>query len=293
LKLDVVNSTKLLSDLPSAFFASLSVFLFLISEKITIRTKKYLLYLISGISLGVAFTIREMTILILLFFLAYVIYRKRIRINYLIIGIGFLAVILSEMVFFYNYTGNLLFKFDLLTGSGLLSVLESLGFYGRSEFFSAKFFITWPFVIFGNIQLGFFYMFIFLASIYWIFISRKKETNYMLMWFFPILLYLYLGTQSLTTYAPIQAVDRYLTLITIPGILLLAAFLMEKDILLRRLILPFTLIFLLVVAIGAIHLDTTKFRYGVDKVYGAYNVKANYENKVYPFLKTIEKPIYT
>ena len=178
----------------------------------------------------------------------------------------------------------------MLTSSDLVDVLKSTGYYGRAEF--PKFFLTWPFVIFGNIQLGFFYMLIFLASIYWIF-NRKKETNYLLMWFFAVLLYLYLGTQSLSTYAPIQAVDRYLTLITIPGILLLAAFLMEKDILLRRLILPFTLIFLLVISIGAIHLDTTKFLYGEDKVYGVKNVKTNYKNEVYPFIKSIEKPIYT
>src|SRR3989338_6989554 len=72
--LDVLYSTRLLSDLPSAFFSGLSIFLFLKAEKIVRKPYSYLFYALSGVALGISFTIREMAVMMMLFFLVYVLY---------------------------------------------------------------------------------------------------------------------------------------------------------------------------------------------------------------------------
>lgn len=274
--LDVLYSTRLLSDLPSAFFSGLSIFLFLKAEKIVRKSNSYLFYILSGASLGIAFTIREMAIIMLLFFLVYVLYKKEFKWSYILIGTGFLLILIIETGFFYYYTGNPFFK---LEGAdyALGTIVHDDLFYGRLSF--PKFFVTWPYVVFGNIQQGYFFTFISLAALYWLF-HRKKETDYLLIWFLSILLYFYFGTISFKRYAPVLAVARYLNYITYPALILLAAFLMEQQKIIKKLFLPFTIIFLLFTSIGIVYLDNS--RNSLDGL-----------RKVYSEVKAIEKPIYT
>jgi len=274
--LDVVYSTQLLSDLPSAFFSGLSVFLFLKAEKIVRKPNSYLFYILSGLSLGIAFTIREMAIMMILFFLAYVLYNKEFKWSYILVGISFLLILLIETGFFYYYTGNPFFK---LEGAdyALDTIVHGDFFYGRLSF--PKFFVTWPYVVFGNIQQGYFFAFISLAAFYWM-IHRKKEADYLLIWFLSILLYFYFGTTSLKQYAPVLAVARYLNYITYPALILLASFLMEQQKIIKKIFLPFTIIFLLFTSIGAIYLDNS--RNSLDGL-----------RQVYSEVKSVEKPIYT
>ena len=288
--LDVVNSTRMVSDLPSAFFASFSAFVFLKAEKNYERSKSRMLYLLSGMLFGAAYFIREMAILMSLFFLGYAVYKRKIKKEYFIMGLGFLIIFLIEMLVFYHYTGDPLFKINSLNSDSLLAVLKQINYYGRTEI--PKFFLTWPFVIYGDIMLGYFYLFISLAAIYYL-LNRKQDTNCLLIWFLSILLYLYLGSQSLRTYAPFVAVGRYLTFVAFPGLLLLGSFLYEKEKIIRKLILPFALIFLFLTSIGAIYLETNKTLYGTQKVIGIKTVKETYKNDVYPLLKSFNKPVYT
>lgn len=274
--LDVLYSTRLLSDLPSAFFAGLSIILFLKAEKITTKKINYLFYMLSGICLGIAFTIREMAILTTLFFLVYVLYNKDYKWVYTIVGIGFLLIVVIETGFFYFYTGNPFFKIegaDYATNT----IVYGDSFYGRISF--PKFFLTWPYVIFGNIQSAYFFIFIFLAVLYWLF-HRKKEADYLLIWFFSILTYFYFGTTSIKQYVPVLAVVRYLNYITYPALILLAAFLMRKDKIIKNLLAPFIIIILLITSIGSIYLDED--RQSTD------NLKA-----MYRVINKIDKPVYT
>ncbi|MBI2654886.1 glycosyltransferase family 39 protein [Candidatus Woesearchaeota archaeon] len=273
--LDVINSTKLLSDLPSAFFSGLSVFLFLMAEKLLKSPKSYLLYALSGISLGIAFTIKEMAVLTILFFLGYVTYIRKIKTAYFIQGICFLLILVMSMLFYYNYTGSPFFRFT--TSDEHLQAALYHDAFGRLSL--PKFFVTWPYVIFGDMQLGYFFTFIFLAIFYFIF-HRKKETDYLFLWLLSILFYFYFGTTSLKLYVPIVAVSRFLNLITIPGILILAAFLVEQQKIIKKIVLPFTIVFLLFTSLGAVYLDTSRN-------------SLNGLRQVYSEIKIIEKPIYT
>ena len=69
--LEVVYATKLFTDLPSAFFMALGVYLFLYSE-IKSKFKFGLGYFLSGIFIGIGYFIREGVLLIALFFIIYI-----------------------------------------------------------------------------------------------------------------------------------------------------------------------------------------------------------------------------
>ena len=87
--LEVVYSTKLLSDLPSAFFMALGVYLFLYSEK---KKPNPALYFFSGISIGIGYLIRESALLIGLFFIVYILYKRRIKKFYFLVPAGVLVI---------------------------------------------------------------------------------------------------------------------------------------------------------------------------------------------------------
>ena len=81
-------------------------------------------------------------------------------------------------------------------------------------------------------------------AVAYVIITKKKESLMVLLWFIPLILYLSFGSASLTQYIPFRAVDRYTTMITIPAILLLSIFLLEK-ISYEKGIMPITLLLLL------------------------------------------------
>ncbi|MBI1935288.1 glycosyltransferase family 39 protein [Candidatus Woesearchaeota archaeon] len=274
--LDVIYSTKFLSDAPSSFFVALSIFLFLKAEISSRKSIPISLYAFSGLSLGIAFSIREMAALAILVFLAYALYQKRLKSGHFILMAGFMLVLSLEMLFFYAETGNPLYRFSSLS-SFYVNALVQDNFYGRVHLLN--FFLAWPYVIFANIQLGYFYAFIGLAAFYWI-INRKKVTNYLVIWLLLIIIYFNYGTSSISRYAPFLAVARYLSIVTVPGILLLAAFLMEKNTIIRKVVLPFSLIFLFCVSLGSAYLDDFRNQLGTLK-------------ESYPFIKSLDKPVFT
>ena len=78
--LDAIYSTRLLPDLPAAFFMALSAFFFLKAERL--NQKKNIFLLISGVALGVAYLIKELSLILILFFVLYVLYTRKIDKNY-------------------------------------------------------------------------------------------------------------------------------------------------------------------------------------------------------------------
>ena len=276
--LDILYATRLMSDLPSAVFSALSVYLFLKAEKIKKNKRKFALYAFSGMSLGISLSMREMAVLTFLFFAGYVIYTKKIKISYGIVAAGFLTILILELSFFYTHTGDPFYRYNSFDEYYMMS-LEALKSYGRSTSLP-HYFLAFPFVMFANIQLGYFYTFISLAVIYFLY-NRKWKTNILIMWAAVIYLYLNFGSTSFSVYTPFSGVARYLSYITFPSILLLAAFLMEEKDTIRKIILPFTLIFLFIASFGAVYLDD--FRHGLDDLHTLYD----------SHIKSLDKPIYS
>ncbi|MBS3100843.1 glycosyltransferase family 39 protein [Candidatus Woesearchaeota archaeon] len=271
---DVLYSTRLMTELPSAFFVALSVYLFLKSEKTANKRKSYAYCLFSGLAVGMAYLIKELSVLIILFFIAYAIYNKKIRARYWLIPLGFAVIFFAESLYFLKTTGNMLFRFDTITTATYSIVLEN---YGRGSLpFSLFHFF---YIAFTDSSLGLFYPFIFMA-IFFCIARKKKDTYSLLLWLIPLFLYISFGSISLTKYILFPVTTRLFSIITFPGILLLAYFLSQEDKLIKRTLMPIILILLFVTSIGYIHVSRQKSLIDSEKA-------------TYKFIKGLGNNIYT
>ena len=110
-------------------------------------------------------------------------------------------------------------------------------------------------------------------------ITKKKESLILLLWFIPLILYLSFGSASLTQYIPFVAKERYTSIITIPAILLLSTFLLEKNKLMKKVMMPVTLLLLFTTSISSVYLHDN--RTSLDNL-----------REIYPALTGIDKNIY-
>lgn len=275
--LDVILSTTLMGDITSTFFLALSVYLFLKSEKTDNKKNSGWLCLISGVSLGAAYLIREISVLIALFFVVYVIYKKKIKSNYFLVPLGFLLVSVIEVVYFYNATGNPFFRFSTVNSEWATIILNA-PLYSRGAFpYSLLYF---PYIIFTHHFLGLFYPFI-LVSVFYFIVYKKKDTYSMLFWFVPLLVYICIGSTSPTRYVLFPADPRMLSLITFPGILLLAQFLSQQDRIIKKALAPSISVLLLLTSIGLV--AVSDYRHTLD-----------IEKNIYSSLKALpSKQVYT
>ena len=270
--LEVVNSTKLLTDIPSAFFMALGVYAFLYAEK---NSKQAAYYFISGVFIGAAYLIRESALLIALFFIIYILYKRKLKKEYFAVAAGVLLVFAIELLILYRLTGDPLYRFTTVQDY-LLEAYIKLDYFGRLSFPAGL--LHYPHVILTNGLISYFYILIFISIVYFIF-TKKKETYTLLFWFVPLLFYLSFGSASFTKYLPFKADPRYLCVVTLPGILLLAYFLTERKRIIKRIIMPLALALLLVTSIV--------FVYGREDRHLLQNLK-----DVYPYLKKLGKTVY-
>ncbi|MEK6950006.1 MAG: glycosyltransferase family 39 protein, partial [Nanoarchaeota archaeon] len=247
--LEVVYSTQLLSDLPSMFFMSLGVYIFLYAE-LKSKLKYGLCYLLAGVFIGIGYMIRESALLIALFFIAYIIYKKKIKKEYFLVPLGVILVFALESLIFFSLTNDALFRFNASQKYLRESVIAH-NYFGRLDFPTGLFHYPWLFLT--NNLLAFFYIPVFVSALY-LFFYRRKESILLLLWLIPLLLYLSFGSSSLTEYLPFKAADRYTEIFTIPAIMLLAFFLAEKDIFVKKWVAPLIMAFLLVSSAAAVYM---------------------------------------
>lgn len=272
--LEVVHSTELLADLPSSFFMALGAYVFLYSEK---KSKPKPYYFLSGALIGIGYLIRESAVLIVLFFLMYAIYTRRIKKEHLLAAAGFILIFTGEILAFYSLTGNPLFRFTA-TQDYLIKASIAHNYFGRLSFPQGLF--HYPYVILTNSIISFFYAFIFAAIIYFLKV-RRKETYILLLWFIPLLLYLSFGSSSFSMYIPFKAEPRYLSVITMPGILLLAFFFSEKNRAILRMIFPLGMAVLLISSVMSAFTNLNN------------NDASDNLKLIYPYLKDSKKAVYT
>lgn len=285
--LDVIYATQTFPDMFHAFFMGIAVILFFVGDNNTNSLKKVTMFILSGIFIGISFTIKQSGILIFLFLFLYILYKqifknKRLEIEfkYLWIFVGFLLIgVGMQLLHDYVVTGEPFLRIRQYNYSYNLS-MENLFNYKGFGLISRLFF-HFPYLLLTNLEFGFFYIFILMATLY--VIVYKKENAYpLLIWWISLFLYFNFGPTSLSSYIPIAAGSpRYLAVITFPAILILAYFLMEKKDLIKKFIRPFTLLFLLIVSLGCVYLSVDSHKLGSPK-------------KIADFLKEQpEKPIYT
>jgi len=271
--LEVVYSTKLLTDLPSAFFMALGVYVFLYAE---LKAKKAhrILYLASGLSIGAGYFIRESALLIALFFIAYILYNRKIKVEYLLVPLGVLIVLGIESFIFFKLTGDPFFR-SSMSQKYLEEASNFYNNFNRLDFPKGMF--HYPYMILTSGLVSYYYILAFAAILYFV-VMKRKENYAMMLWFLPLLAYLSFGSGSLTRYVPFKATERYLSIITFPCITLIAAFLHEKKIAIGRLR-PIIILFLFAASIFSV--------YARDDRHLLDNLR-----QLYPYLKNLDKTIY-
>jgi len=240
--LNVVYATRLVSDLPSAFFMSLGVYIFLYHEKNNIKNNLY--YFLSGIFIGLAYLIRESALLIALFFVTYITWKKKIKFSYFFVPLGVLSILVLESIIFFHLTGDLFYRTSA-SQDYLADANEYHNYFGRLNFPTGL--LHYPYIILTSPFLSLFYISIGIATVYLIY-TKRKNLHEIYLWFFVLLLYLSFGSASFSGYIPFRAVDRYLSIITVPGLLLLAVFFSEK----KKNLSKFVPVFLAVLLVSSI-----------------------------------------
>jgi 4-amino-4-deoxy-L-arabinose transferase-like glycosyltransferase len=201
--LDVVYATRLLPEAILPLFTGLSVFLFLRADASPARGRAYLYFILAGVLLGVAYFVRVSAVLILLFFGVYVLYRRKLRKEYFLPVATFLLFVLLEVSLYYLKTGDLLYRFHELQANN--AHWKALGMNAPAGYYFQQ--------LFGNDLLKYFYCAIFFATSY-LLLSKQSVIHIALLWMVSLFIFL--------EYAPIYKEARFLSIITMPALLVLS-----------------------------------------------------------------------
>jgi 4-amino-4-deoxy-L-arabinose transferase-like glycosyltransferase len=239
LPVDAFYATILVPDLPSAFFASLAVFVILLlaSSRVGYRPVGMIGGLGAGVLLGVSWLCKESVVYLAPFcaFLMIATVRQDWRRNFPIwIGVGFgsFSVLLAEMYFYRVATGDWLFHFHEMernyrqhTNAFFVpgSKLAAAG-SGFHEAVLRRLLVSGPMTIFLKSQFLYLPLFAAIAvlhAIYW----RNKSFLIPAVWFVTLVLMFNFSSSSFTSYVPLVLFDRYLYPILLPATMLSAGFL--------------------------------------------------------------------
>jgi hypothetical protein len=217
--MDVFLAGMVFLDTPLALMMSAAVFYFIKGE----REDKTIYYLVSGICVGWAWLIKETGAYIFLFYIAYIITEKKIRLKYAFVVLAFLSIVVIEGGYYYIKTGNPLYRLSVAqkTHNETIQNNEILILRGKNWFIEPLL------VLMTDQEFGFFYYFILPIAAY-LLIKRDKKAKLPLIWMIPLMLYTLYGSTSPFHFFPLQRWPRYLAPITLPVLTILAYFFDEK-----------------------------------------------------------------
>jgi 4-amino-4-deoxy-L-arabinose transferase-like glycosyltransferase len=290
--LDIIYSTQVGPEIPLQFFTVTAMLFFIKSEK----TKSFLYALISGIFVGLSYLAKSVVVLIIPILIFYVFlraihnkrglfkyFRKEDLIRYLTFIIGFLIIFVIQLWHFYKLSGewfygekvrHYFFTHDLNSNSDLMwyiRVMFNLGpFYG------------W---LHDKPLFGFAYYFVILATAYLLY---KKDINsiFLTFWFLFLFAFFEYGLQfyctKIVSYCLYARHPRFLSIFSIPAMLLVARFFTFDNNVARRIFFVLSVVFLLVTSLFYTYQSRIFLRNGM-----------SYLRETVNYLKTLpEKTIY-
>jgi 4-amino-4-deoxy-L-arabinose transferase-like glycosyltransferase len=245
--LNVNYSTMAMGDVPISLFGSLAVILFLLArEKAWLeysgfrkRMETWLLFFAAGFIAYFSYLIKELGLLPPLFMFACYVYdivRKRsLNFHYSFVLVGFLAALLMEAGVYY-LMGTVDPFVSLNQGINFFNEDDNLGnlslhmnYYARYMFKPDFIFSLGPSKQHDWFYYNYFSFFFYLVGIgiVYLVVKRKKAGYPVIGWLLFMFLWMQFGSMSYTRYIPMHRLDRHLTIITIPAILLFSAALYE------------------------------------------------------------------
>ena len=240
LPIELNNATKLLPDLPSAFYASLGVTCILFLIRFSTQRKSLLLFggVLAGLSFGLSWLCKTTVVYLVPFCIALLIMtlkanRERNISLWIGVAAGSLGVLLIEMATYYNFMGDWLFRFHeiernyLQWENGFFTEGSIYGYPAGCSYSKAlvkRLFLTGPKSILLDSQ------FLFLPSLgligsfhalYW----KDKSFFIPALWLMTLFLMFNFSSSSFSSYTPLALLNRYLYPIYFPAIILTAGFL--------------------------------------------------------------------
>jgi len=215
--LHVIISTQYFPDLGVAALAWISFLCFYLAE----QRNRNLLHFTAGLAAGLAYMYRVTALFILVPLLLYLVYQRRFTRAYVLVALGLVTVVFVEGLAFALLFGDPLYRAQALASIATVpdrGVYEAIRAGGR--LFS-------PLVSLStNQEYGLFYFFIVPAvmALLW---HRDKKSAPLLVFFLAVGLYTLWGTTSLSHYRNLRPWPRYMAIVTIPGVLLLARWLVS------------------------------------------------------------------
>jgi len=233
------NATKLLPDLPAAFYASLglTIILLLIDSSIKNRLTGFVGGICGGVAFGMSWLCKESVVYVLPFcaILLYVTAKKDPRKNialWLGVALGSGAILLGEMIIYHNLTGDLLFRIhevqrtQLQMKDGFFTEGSRWGWPQGGSYLKGlmkRLLIVGPQRIFLNVQLLHLPLIGVIASLY-AFYWRDKCFLIPSLWLLTLCFMFNFSTSHFSYYAPLALFERYLYPICFPAVILAAGF---------------------------------------------------------------------
>ncbi len=224
--LDVMYASHAYPDGPFGLWAVLSLYFFLVAQG---RESRWW-YGAAGLSAGLAYLHKETAVFLIIPFAVLVIWKRRLRAEYLFIALGVLLVVLLESGFWSSVADDPFYRAKCLgigTESGQQAALASgpgvegrprlrkIG-RGRSPAFE-------PILMFlTNQEFGLLYYFIFPLVAY-LTIRRDKTTAPLCLWI--VTLALAMAYAPVVRGVPLDRAPRYFTCLSIPAVIVLASWL--------------------------------------------------------------------
>lgn len=258
--LDVNYATWIMPDVPISFFIGLSVLFFFkgeASDRTTLLNvkKKYLFFILSGITVGLSYLLKLSGLVILIFYFIVWLYlsikQRKIRFDFLLIILGFLIIVSLESIFYYVTVKDPLLQYH--SGFEYYSEKERLKYEFNTNFdyypkvmFNLdhlnRYMFNNPYTYFGP----FFYIVI--LSIAYLLFKKDVNSIVVVLWLFSVFLYMQFGTMSIKYYIPMHRLDRHLTILTIPSILIISRFIYLDKKNKIKLLISFIVVLLLMVS---------------------------------------------
>lgn len=215
--LGVVYSTQLLPDIIQPFFLALSVLCFLKGHDTCDTRASSIWFSLSWLSVGMAFFTRESGVVILLFHIAFILYNRTVSKEYLVAGAVVAAFSLVIGLIYLRSQGNPLAGLQYISGLIRFGTVEHL--YNAARHFANR----WPdYIQMLATQPQFVYFTagtaVGLVYLVW---RRGRHIYVPALWLLTLFLYL----EVLSSLHYMRRLDRYLTILTIPALLIVARFL--------------------------------------------------------------------
>ena len=284
--LDIYVGSVIFPDGPLSFFISLSILLFIIGNQT--GHKKNLYFFSSGLCIGLGFLIKETAMFIAIFFVIDILINRKIHLSHFIIASGFLIVVLIDSFYLFSLTGNFFHRFEMILNAVGGGKAISVG-SGYDPSYSMR--QKWLYFFWFSVPLynyGMFFYFAFSGALYLFFTKsyQKKNVRIVLTWFLGLLLYISLGS-LISKFAHATQLPRYMSVITVPTVVIIAVFLREYVLFLNKKIFVVSLIVLFFTSMIAVGFDRLRNEKNYADIQAANYIQSVDYSNVYSNPKTI------